>query len=61
VYHARSKHIDVRFHKIRELVATAELLLKKIHTSENATDMLTKLVTADKFKHCLNLINVSSC
>jgi hypothetical protein len=61
VYHARTKHIDVRFHKIRELVATVELLLEKIHTFENVVDMLTKSVTADKFKHCLDLINVSSC
>jgi hypothetical protein len=61
VYHARTKHIDVRFHKIRELVATGELLLEKIHTSENAADMLTKPITADKFKHCLDLINVSRC
>jgi hypothetical protein len=30
VYHARTKHIDVRFHKIRELIATGELLLEKI-------------------------------
>jgi hypothetical protein len=61
VYHARTKHIDMRFHKIRELVATSELLLEKIHTPENAADMLTKPVTADKFKHCLDLINVSRC
>ena len=61
VYHARTKHIDVRFHKIRELVATGELLLEKIHTSENAADMLTKPITADKFKHCLDLTNVSRC
>jgi hypothetical protein len=61
VYHARTKHIDVRFHKIRELVATGELLLEKIYTSENAADMLTKPITADKFKHCLYLTNVSRC
>jgi hypothetical protein len=61
VYHARTKYIDLRFHKIRELVATGELLLEKIHTSENATDMLTKPVTAYKFKHCLDLTNVSRC
>jgi hypothetical protein len=41
VYHARTKHIDVGFHKIRELVVTGELLLEKIHTSENAANMLT--------------------
>jgi hypothetical protein len=61
VYHARTEHIDVRFHKIRELVATGELLLEKIHTSENAPDMLMKPITADKFKHCLDLTNVSRC
>jgi hypothetical protein len=61
VYHARTKHIDVRLHKIKELVATVELLLEKIHTSENLADILTKPITADKFKHCLDLTNVSKC
>ena len=57
----RTKNIDVRFYKIRELVATVELLLEKIHTSENTVDMLTKHITAYKFKHCLDLTNVSRC
>ena len=51
----------MRFHKIRELVATGELLLEKIHTSENTAEMLTKPITADKFKHCLDLTDVSRC
>src|SRR5436190_18172901 len=46
VYHARTKHIDVRYHKIAELVASGALLLEKIHTSVNATDILTKPVPA---------------
>ena len=29
VYYARNKHIDVKFHKIGELVATGELLLER--------------------------------
>ena len=57
VYHARTKHIDVRYHKIRELVASGELLLEKVHTSENAADMLTKPVPAVKFKHCLGFMH----
>ncbi|CAJ2662759.1 unnamed protein product [Trifolium pratense] len=61
VYHARTKHIDVRFHKIRELLTTGQILLEKVHTSENAADMLTKPVTSDKFKHCLDLLHVSQC
>ena len=61
VYHARTKHIDVRFHRIRELVSFGEFLFENVHTSENAADMLTKPVTADKFKHCLDLVNISRC
>uniref|UniRef100_A0A2N9H2E5 CCHC-type domain-containing protein n=1 Tax=Fagus sylvatica TaxID=28930 RepID=A0A2N9H2E5_FAGSY len=60
VYHARTKHIDVRFHKIRELIVTGDIVLEKVHTSENAANMLTKPVTTAKFKHCLDLVNVSS-
>jgi hypothetical protein len=37
------------------------LLLEKIYTSENAAYMLMKPITADKFKHCLYLTNVSRC
>ena len=61
MYHARTKHIDVRFHRIRELVSSGELLLEKVDTFENAADMLTKLITTDKFKHCLDLVNISRC
>lgn len=61
MYHARTKHIDVRFYRIKELVLSSELLLEKVHTFENAVNMLTKPITIDKFKHCMNLINVSRC
>ena len=61
MYNARIKHIDVRFHKNRELVSSGELLFEKIHTSKNAVDMLTKPITMEKFKHYLNLINISIC
>ena len=47
VYHARTKHIDMRFHEIGELVSSSELLLEKIHTSMNAIDMLTNPVTIE--------------
>ena len=50
----------MKFQKIRELVYSDELLLEKIHTSKNAADMLTKPVTIEKFKHCLDLINIST-
>ena len=61
VYHARMKHIRIRFHKIRELALSGEVLLEKVHTSENAVNMLTKLFTTEKFKHCLVLLHVGRC
>lgn len=61
MYRARIEHIDVRFHRIKELVSSSELLLEKVHTFENAVNMLTKPITINKFKHCMNLINVSKC
>ncbi|KAL0366976.1 UNVERIFIED_CONTAM: Retrovirus-related Pol polyprotein from transposon TNT 1-94 [Sesamum radiatum] len=61
VYHARTKHIDVRYHKIRELIAFGEIILQKVHTSQNAADMLTIPLTVHKFNHCFDLLNVYSC
>uniref|UniRef100_A0A1S3X8F1 NADH dehydrogenase [ubiquinone] 1 alpha subcomplex subunit 9, mitochondrial-like n=1 Tax=Nicotiana tabacum TaxID=4097 RepID=A0A1S3X8F1_TOBAC len=43
IYHARTKHIDVRYYWIREQVKNESLHVKNIHTSENPADMLTKL------------------
>ena len=45
----------MRFHKIRELVSSDELLIEKIHTSENAVDMLTKPVYHGKVQALLGL------
>ena len=61
VYHGRTKHIRIRFHKIRELAASGEVLLEKVHTLENHVNMLTKPVTTEKFKHCLDLLRVCQC
>ena len=61
VYNARTKHINMRFHKIKDLVSTSELLLEKIHTYENAIEMLTKPITIEKFKDYFDLINISKC
>ena len=60
VYRARTKHIVVRYHKIREWVSSCDISSSKILTSENASNMLSKPVPTDKFKHCLDLIGVCS-
>ena len=59
VYHARTKHIDVRYHFVREIIEEGVVLVQKIKTDDNPADMLTKVVTTIKFNHCLDLINIS--
>ena len=44
IYHAHTKHIDIRYHRIRELVEDDEVELVKVHTKENPTDALTKIL-----------------
>ena len=56
VYHARTKHIDVRFYFVREILEEGDIV--KIHTSENPADMLTKVVSGVKFAHCKALLHV---
>lgn len=42
VYHARSKHIDVRYHFVREKIAAKEILVQYRCTGEMVADILTK-------------------
>jgi len=51
VYHARTKHIDVRFYFVQEILDEDDIELLKIHTKENPVDMLTKMVLGVKFTH----------
>lgn len=60
MYHKRTKHIDVRYYFLREVVTYGDIILKKIVVAENSTDMLTILISALKLKNCLGLIDVCS-
>ncbi|KAE8684117.1 hypothetical protein F3Y22_tig00111151pilonHSYRG00072 [Hibiscus syriacus] len=47
VYHARTKHIDVRYHFVREILEEGGVIIQKIRTTENPADMLTKVHKGD--------------
>jgi hypothetical protein len=44
MFRSWSKHNELRYHWIRDVLESKELVLEKIHTSENDSDMLTKLI-----------------
>ena len=48
-YHARTKHIDVRWHWIREAYGHGEIGLPYVATEDNLADGLTKALTPQKF------------
>ncbi|KAM6600577.1 hypothetical protein CsatA_020186 [Cannabis sativa] len=60
MYHERTKHIDVRLHFIRDVLAEGKVKLAKVPTAENASDMLTKAPPTAKFRHCLNLLRITN-
>ena len=49
-FYVRTKHVDIKYHFIRSLLEEDIFSLKKIHTSQNLTDMLTKEVIVEKLK-----------
>ena len=51
-FHSRSKHIDVRYHWIRDVLDSKMLQLEKIHTDENGSDMMTKALPKEKLVVC---------
>jgi len=58
VYHARMKHIDVRFHFVQEILDESDIELLKIHVKENPADMLTKVMSRVKFTHYKELLHI---
>ena len=52
VFHARTKHIDVRHHFVWECLADKRIDLEKIHTTANTADALTKNLSSERFQCC---------
>ncbi|GKA50171.1 retrovirus-related pol polyprotein from transposon TNT 1-94 [Tanacetum coccineum] len=58
VFHERTKHINVRYHFIREVLEAKTVKVLKVGTEHNAADALTKVVPGRKLQHCLELLSV---
>ena len=41
-YHSKTKHIDVQYHFVRDMVEDKRLLVVKVDTLKNVADALTK-------------------
>jgi hypothetical protein len=57
-YHARTKHIDLRYHFIREAVEDGKIKIKYIPTEENVSDIFTKPLPKPKFQRFVDLLGL---
>ena len=56
--HSRSKHIDVRYHFIRERVDEGQVEIRHVGTLNQAADMLTKALSTIKHTHNCQLVGL---
>ena len=58
--HARSKHIDIRYHFIREKLEDKELIIKYQPSEELVADILTKGLPKLKHYKCVEMLNLKN-
>jgi hypothetical protein len=58
VYHAKTKHIEVHYHFIKEKVLTREISLIHVSTKDQVVDILIKALSIDKLKRFKKMFGV---
>ena len=51
-YHSKTKHIDIQYHFVIDMIEENKLLLMKVETLKNFADPLTKFLSTEKFSWC---------
>ena len=52
VFDAKTKHIDVKCHFIRDMLEDKLMRLVKVHIDDNPADLMTKGLPPARFAHC---------
>jgi len=58
-YHSKTKHIDVQYHFVRDMIEDKKVLLVKVDTLKNTVDALTKSMSSEKFSWCRETMGVA--
>lgn len=58
--HQRMKHVDIRYHFLRERVNSDEIKLSYINTNNNLADIFTKALDTTKFVHLRQYLGLSA-
>ena len=57
-FHSRMKHIDLRYHFIREAIEDKKISLKYVLTGDNVVDIFTKALAKPKFTHFVEMLGL---
>jgi hypothetical protein len=57
-YHSKTKHIDVQYYFIRDMVESNKVLLEKVDTLENIVDSFIKSMSVVNFSWCREEIGI---
>ena len=58
VFHASTKHIEIQYHFVRELIIDEEVDLVYYLTEDNATDIFTKALGRDLLERHLHQLSI---
>ena len=56
--HGKVKHIDIRHHYIRELIAAGSIALNQIPSAANPVDLFSKPLSRDHYHHFLQRLAI---
>jgi len=57
-YHSKTKHIDVQYHFVRDMIEDKKVLLVKVDTLKNTADALTKSMSSQKLCWCRETMGI---
>lgn len=57
-HHKRTKHIDIQYHFIRDIIENKLVELTKVAGEKNVVDMFTKAVPVSKLQQHIKLLNI---
>lgn len=60
IFHARTKHIEVDYHFVREKVVAKQVTVQHIHTEAQPADVFTKPLSVARFQALTSKLNVQS-
>ena len=58
VFHDKSKHIEIRYFYIQDMIQKGAIKLKYVSTNEQVVDVLTKPLSSIKFEYFQDKIGV---